>query len=327
MAHGNEFQTQIYVFSRHSMQIPSVITDLMFQPYTAASAETPASHQNLLRMYYQVSKKKNKIPGLKKKNMILGLIKGEYNTRPHKKRKQSNTPFPDRGTGRRVWRAKMCRGESNSLIEYLVNVCVQHREHPPRCAPMRSLHTSLLPTWHRNVTSGKTQAAGAKTMTKPTRWLWLNFHSHHRAQGINLIYAGGHCHAPSCISMELFHADTGKLLCAHYPTYGKTHQVFGSLELCFVFLQTQFLRSLTNWATLLSHPASGAQKRLANHFLDSPVQRTPQHICLWFRRVWLPRSSFLSTPTWLQSSGTTTPTLTMEKWRPGRWGESLQICQ
>merc|ERR1712037_857708 len=24
-----------------------------FQPYTAASAETPASHQNLLRMYYQ----------------------------------------------------------------------------------------------------------------------------------------------------------------------------------------------------------------------------------------------------------------------------------
>ena len=80
MAHGNEFQTQIYVFSRHSMhfgQIPSVITDLMFQPYTAASAETPASHQNLLRMYYQVSKKKNIIPGLKKE---------EYDTWSHKRR-------------------------------------------------------------------------------------------------------------------------------------------------------------------------------------------------------------------------------------------------
>ena len=43
--------------------------------------------------------------------------------------------------------------------------------------------------------------------------------------GINLIYAGGHCHAPSCISMELFNADTGKLLCQHNPVYGKSHEV------------------------------------------------------------------------------------------------------
>ena len=83
-------------------------------------------------------------------------------------------------------------------------------------------------------------------------------------QGIKLIYAGGHCHAPSCISMELFHADTGKLLCAHYPTYGKTHQVFVCPRCCRIFL-----RSLTNWATLLSHPASGAQKRLKIIFWDS----------------------------------------------------------
>ena len=47
--------------------------------------------------------------------------------------------------------------------------------------------------------------------------------------GINLIYAGGHCHAPSCISMELYHADTGELLCAHYPLYGQTHQIFDEL--------------------------------------------------------------------------------------------------
>ena len=44
-------------------------------------------------------------------------------------------------------------------------------------------------------------------------------------QGITLMYAAGHCHAPACISMELYHADTGRLLCAHYPTYGKTHEV------------------------------------------------------------------------------------------------------
>ena len=58
--------------------------------------------------------------------------------------------------------------------------------------------------------------------------------------GINLIYAAGnnylmtfikscqlsgHCHAPSCLSMELYNADTGMLLCRHDPVYGKTHQV------------------------------------------------------------------------------------------------------
>ena len=44
--------------------------------------------------------------------------------------------------------------------------------------------------------------------------------------GIHLIYAGGHCHAPSCISMELFNADTGKLLCRHDPVYGQSDKVW-----------------------------------------------------------------------------------------------------
>ena len=43
--------------------------------------------------------------------------------------------------------------------------------------------------------------------------------------GIHLIYAGGHCHAPSCISMELFNADTGKRLCHHAPVYGTSDEV------------------------------------------------------------------------------------------------------
>ena len=47
--------------------------------------------------------------------------------------------------------------------------------------------------------------------------------------GINLIYAAGHCHAPSCISMELYNADTNELLCRHDPVYGKTHDVFDEL--------------------------------------------------------------------------------------------------
>jgi len=38
--------------------------------------------------------------------------------------------------------------------------------------------------------------------------------------GINLIYAGGHCHTPSCISMELYNADNGQLLCRQTPVFG-----------------------------------------------------------------------------------------------------------
>eukprot|EP00750_Incisomonas_marina_P031514 INCI8217.1.p1 GENE.INCI8217.1~~INCI8217.1.p1 ORF type:complete len:885 (+),score=119.99 INCI8217.1:128-2782(+) len=40
---------------------------------------------------------------------------------------------------------------------------------------------------------------------------------------MRLIYAGGHCHAPSCISLELFRNDSGKLelICGQYPVYGK----------------------------------------------------------------------------------------------------------
>ena len=39
-------------------------------------------------------------------------------------------------------------------------------------------------------------------------------------RGVELIYAGGHCHAPTCISMELWNNDTGELLCRNIATYG-----------------------------------------------------------------------------------------------------------
>lgn len=41
------------------------------------------------------------------------------------------------------------------------------------------------------------------------------------ATAIQLIYAGGHCHAPSCISIELYNADTNELLCKQSTVYGK----------------------------------------------------------------------------------------------------------
>ena len=44
------------------------------------------------------------------------------------------------------------------------------------------------------------------------------------SSNMRLIYAGGHCHAPSCIAMELYRNDTGhpmELLCRQVPVYGK----------------------------------------------------------------------------------------------------------
>eukprot|EP00980_Cylindrotheca_fusiformis_P016757 scaffold5048_cov121-Cylindrotheca_fusiformis.AAC.8 len=40
-------------------------------------------------------------------------------------------------------------------------------------------------------------------------------------EGIKFIYVGPHCHAGTCLSMELYNADTGRLLCHTEPRYGK----------------------------------------------------------------------------------------------------------
>ena len=37
---------------------------------------------------------------------------------------------------------------------------------------------------------------------------------------MRLVYAGGHCHAPSCISLNLYRNDTGEVLCEQMPVYG-----------------------------------------------------------------------------------------------------------
>jgi len=45
---------------------------------------------------------------------------------------------------------------------------------------------------------------------------------HFEVSNIRLLYAGGHCHAPSCISIELWENSTGtpNLLCHQLPAYG-----------------------------------------------------------------------------------------------------------
>ena len=69
--------------------------------------------------------------------------------------------------------------------------------------------------------------------------------------GVHLKYAGGHCNAPSCISMELFNADTGKLLCRHDPVYGESDEVHNAnCHLTCHHLKFKILcRYLMNWAT------------------------------------------------------------------------------
>ena len=41
-----------------------------------------------------------------------------------------------------------------------------------------------------------------------------------QTKGVQLVYAGPHCHAGTCLSMDLYNADTGRLLCHVEPTRG-----------------------------------------------------------------------------------------------------------
>ena len=53
--------------------------------------------------------------------------------------------------------------------------------------------------------------------------------AHGNSTGMQLLYAGGHCHAPSCISMELYNADSGELLCRQVPVTGSNTTIFNEL--------------------------------------------------------------------------------------------------
>ena len=48
-----------------------------------------------------------------------------------------------------------------------------------------------------------------------------------KTAGIELLYAGPRCHAPStCLSMELYNADTGSLLCHSEPIRGQSDELY-----------------------------------------------------------------------------------------------------
>mmetsp|Transcript_18059 Transcript_18059/g.28006 ORF Transcript_18059/g.28006 Transcript_18059/m.28006 type:complete len:123 (-) Transcript_18059:131-499(-) len=44
--------------------------------------------------------------------------------------------------------------------------------------------------------------------------------------GFNMHYLAPHCHAPSCLSIELYNADTGKLICKADAKYGNSNKPF-----------------------------------------------------------------------------------------------------
>ena len=49
-----------------------------------------------------------------------------------------------------------------------------------------------------------------------------------RARGgkMRLIMAGGHCHSPACLSLELWNADSNERLCRITPTMGRSDKVW-----------------------------------------------------------------------------------------------------
>lgn len=47
-----------------------------------------------------------------------------------------------------------------------------------------------------------------------------------KTAGVKLIYAGPHCHAPHCLSMDLYNADTGSLICHMDAAHGQSDEIF-----------------------------------------------------------------------------------------------------
>ena len=47
-----------------------------------------------------------------------------------------------------------------------------------------------------------------------------------RGGSMRLVMAGGHCHSPACLSLELWSRDTGELLCMVTPKLGRSDAVW-----------------------------------------------------------------------------------------------------
>ena len=62
--------------------------------------------------------------------------------------------------------------------------------------------------------------ASRSATCESTRSPWNNINPAQARSADGSVHLGGHCHAPACLSMELYNDDTGELICRHVPTYG-----------------------------------------------------------------------------------------------------------
>ena len=134
----------------------------------------------------------------------------------------------------------------------------------------------------------------------------------HSYEGVNLVYAGGHCHAPSCISMELFNADTGELICRQLPIYGKSNQVSAA---------NYFIIAIYFFKYYVSFYCSMLQKfsKLFFRYLTKLGTCHYLHACgAHLRTDWFLQCIYLMIPIYLQLRKIIIHINTMEKWHPGR---------
>jgi len=141
--------------------------------------------------------------------------------------------------------------QPEEVLTYHMKFRFYYQTYTPATPSKAASHNNLIRMWHQTEeNSGEYDVVGCPAGTPPQECVY-QITSHFTVQemvqecdvrkqptcwgnttdydGIHLIYAAGHCHAPSCLSMELYNADTGMLLCAHNPVYGKTHEVFDEL--------------------------------------------------------------------------------------------------
>lgn len=105
----------------------------------------------------------------------------------------------------------------DAASEYDVPLCNQSVTAKADCVHQITAHWQvrdmLSPANAQPIASQMTSDDGLLTQTEAAAM---------NATGIKIRFAGGHCHAPSCISLELYNADTGALICRQVPVLGQT---------------------------------------------------------------------------------------------------------
>ena len=108
------------------------------------------------------------------------------------------------------------------------------------------------------------------------------------AKGIELVMAGGHCHSPSCLSLELFNADTNTSICRIEPVLGTSAEGAAWNELGYLWLPP------CQWS---SDPASGLKPPPVLH-LDTnltTVKRTNNTNAHWgVMGIWQMRGAYVT---------------------------------